>query len=80
LDRLYQILYARAPDKFEKSALLSYLNKHETVLKQQLSTGKLAVAIPTGLKDTQTADPLRLTALVDLTHTLANSNEFNYRY
>lgn len=82
LDRLFQILYARAPDKFEKDTLLSYLGKHENVLKQQLATGKLAVVIPTGLESAQTAqaDPLRLAALVDLTHTLVNSNEFTYRY
>jgi hypothetical protein len=80
LDRLYQILYARAPDRFEKDTLLSFLNTQENVLKEQLSSGKLTVAVPAGLKDTKAVNPLRLAALVDLTHTLVNANEFAYRY
>ncbi len=80
LDRLFQILYARSPDKFEKEAALAFLGNHEKVIKQQLSTGKLAISIPAGLTDTQAADPVRLAAFVDLAHTLANTNEFTYRY
>lgn len=80
LDRLYQLLYARNPDKLEKDTLRAYLNSHEKVLKEQLATGKLALAIPAGVKDTSKADPLRLAAFVDLAHTLVNANEFTYRY
>jgi hypothetical protein len=80
LERLYQILYARSPDKVEKETLVSYLNQHEKVLKEQVTTGKLAVAIPTGLKEVPNTDPLRLAAFVDLAHTLVNANEFTYRY
>jgi hypothetical protein len=79
-ERLYQILYARSPDKVEKEALATYLNRHEKVFKQQLASGKLAVHIPAGLKDASNADPLRLAAFVDLAHTLVNTNEFSYRY
>lgn len=81
LDRLYQILYSRSPDKFEKDALVAFLNAQEKVLAEQLPTGKLAVAVPVGLKESKSANnPLRLAAFVDLAHTLINTNEFNYRY
>lgn len=80
LERLYQILYARSPDKLEKETLLSFLNRHEKVLKEQVTTGKLAVSIPAGLKEVPKTDPLRLAAFVDLAHTLVNTNEFTYRY
>lgn len=80
LDRLYQILYARSPDKLEKETLVDYLNRHEKVIKEQLTSGKLAINTPAGLKETPKADPLRLAAFVDLAHTLVNANEFTYRY
>lgn len=85
LDRLYQIVYSRSPDRFEKNTLLAFLDRQEAVLREQLASannGKFAVAVPVGLKTTQaqSAEPLRLAAFVDLTHTLVNSNEFAYRY
>jgi hypothetical protein len=82
LDRLYQILYARNPDKSEKSALQAFLGSQEKLIKEKASasSGKFAVSIPTGLKDTQTLDPIRAAAFVDLVHTVANSNEFSYRF
>jgi hypothetical protein len=35
--------------------------------------------VPTG-KDVSTPDPIRASAFVDLVHTVANSNEFIYRF
>ena len=42
--------------------------------------GKFAVAVPTGVKPAQAGDPMRAAAFVDLVHTVANSNEFTYRF
>jgi hypothetical protein len=36
--------------------------------------------VPVGLKDKQIADPIKAAAFVDLVHTVANSNEFIYRF
>jgi hypothetical protein len=52
LDRLYQILYARSPDKFEKSTLLAFLDKQEKLASDQLKAGK-ATALPEGYRETQ---------------------------
>lgn len=80
LERLFQILYSRAPSKREKASSVAFLNKHEKVIKAQLLSGKLAVAIPAGLKEVPNTSPTRLAAFVDLAHTLANTNEFIYRF
>ena len=80
IDRLYQILLSRAPDKAEKAELRAFLDNQEKVIKSKASDGKFAVNLPTGLKDGQAGDPIRLAAFVDLVHTVANSNEFTYRF
>ncbi|RTL53155.1 MAG: DUF1553 domain-containing protein [Rhodocyclaceae bacterium] len=79
IERLYQILYARSPDKEEKQAITAYLDKHEKVIKEQVTSGKLAITVPAGLKEVPAVNPLRLAAFVDLAHSLANTNEFSYR-
>lgn len=80
LKRLYQILYSRAPDKQEKEMARAFLDHHEHVVREQLTSGKFAVAVPMGLKDVPNVSPTRLAAFVDLAHTLANTNEFVYRF
>jgi hypothetical protein len=80
LDRLFQILFARNPDRSEKATLEAFLSSHEKVIKAKATDGKLALAEPVGLKDTNTLDPMRGAAFVDLVHTVANSNDFSYRY
>jgi len=81
LDRLYEILLSRKPDKAERSTLLAFLDEHEDVLKEQsLADGKFAVNVPTGIEPAQAGDPLRASAFVDLVHTVANSNDFAYRF
>ncbi len=80
LDRLYEILYGRTPDRAEKATLLGFLTEQENVLKQQASTGKLQVNEPTGLKDVRQVDPIQAAAFVDLVHAVANSNDFVYRF
>ncbi|HEV8059255.1 MAG TPA: DUF1553 domain-containing protein [Gemmataceae bacterium] len=66
LDRLYQILFARNPDATEKATLLGFLASHEKVVKEKAADGKLAIAIPVGLKDTDTLNPIKAAAFVDL--------------
>ncbi|MES1195903.1 MAG: DUF1553 domain-containing protein, partial [Steroidobacter sp.] len=80
LDRLYEILFAREPDKQERAALIAFLGEHEKVIKEKAADGKLALALPIGVKDVQSLDPIRASAFVDLVHTVANSNDFSYRF
>ena len=79
IERLYQILFARSPDSYEKEALRAFLDQHEKVIAQNASNGKFSVAVPTG-SDLKIKDPVRASAFVDLVHTVANSNEFIYRF
>ena len=80
VDRLYQILFARNADKAEKAALHDFLNKQEQIIQGKTTDGKFVASIPTGLKNAPTQSPIRLAAFVDLVHTVANSNEFSYRF
>lgn len=80
LDRLYQILFARKATGNEKETLQKFLNSHEKIVREKTAEGKFAVSIPTGLKSDQKLDPIRAAAFVDLVHTVANSNEFIYRF
>ncbi|WP_439641762.1 DUF1549 and DUF1553 domain-containing protein [Nevskia sp.] len=80
LDGLFEIAYARKPDKQEKTTLLAFLDSQERVLKAQAANGKFAVNVPIGLEKAGPLDPIRAAAFVDLTHAVVNSNEFTYRF
>ncbi|MFZ4502460.1 MAG: DUF1549 and DUF1553 domain-containing protein [Methylovulum sp.] len=80
LDRLYKILLARNATAPEKLVLETFLDKHEKTIRGKTAEGKFAVSMPTGLKENQMLDPIRAAAFVDLVHTVANSNEFIYRF
>ena len=85
IERLYQILFARSPDKFEKATLRDFLDHHVKVIEAKAADGTLSVAlpvglVPVGLKRTPASDPIREAALVDLVHTVVNSNEFSYKF
>jgi hypothetical protein len=85
IERLYQILFARDPDKFEKATLRAFLNTHERVIEEKATDGKLSIALPIGLqpvslKSAPVSDPIRAAAFVDLVHTVVNSNEFSYKF
>jgi Protein of unknown function (DUF1553)/Protein of unknown function (DUF1549) len=136
IERLYQILYARKPDAWEKEKLLGFLDAQEKITQQQLANGKkLGTPDGYGIQPAsfvqadrlyeslygRPADRLeraglfefvaqqqqkaaafagndapasegstpgerngftaaRAAAFVDLAHTLANSNEFTYRF
>jgi hypothetical protein len=80
LNKLYEILFAREPSKAEKVALKTFLNKQEKIIQQNAADGKFQIATPIGLKASQQLDPVRAAAFVDLVHTVANSNDFAYRF
>lgn len=87
IERAYQILFAREPDRFEQSTLRSFLRDHEKVISEGgARDGRLELAqpvgaaIPTSYKSGNGADPLRDAAFVDLVHALVNSNEFVYKF
>jgi hypothetical protein len=79
LDRLYQLLYGRSPDPWEKDALQTFLSTQEKTIAEQKAAGK-AIAAPAGFKETQELSATRAAAFVDLVHAVANSNEFTYRF
>ncbi|WP_363352023.1 DUF1549 and DUF1553 domain-containing protein [Methylocystis echinoides] len=79
IDRLYQILFSRQATDSEKDALRAFLDQHQKTIAQKADDGKLAIAIPVGVKE-KPADPLRASAFVDLVHTVLNSNDFVYRF
>lgn len=80
LDRLFQVLFARAPSKAERDSARAFLARHDKSLRTEATSGRLAVAVPVGLKELPDTPATRLAAFVDLTHALANSNEFIYRF
>ncbi|MFL6657575.1 MAG: DUF1549 and DUF1553 domain-containing protein [Massilia sp.] len=80
LNTLYQTLFARVPNATERLALKSFLHQQERLIQDKASDGKFAIATPTGLKEGQHINPLRAAAFVDLVHTVANSNDFAYRF
>ncbi len=80
LDRLYEVLFGRVPNKLEKATLKDFLNQQEKVIAQKATAGKFEVAVPTGLKPNTPINPVRAAAFVDLVHTVANANDFAYRF
>ncbi|MEX8518322.1 MAG: DUF1549 and DUF1553 domain-containing protein [Leptothrix sp. (in: b-proteobacteria)] len=82
LDRLYEVLFARKPTKDERTALVSFLDQQEKLIaSKSAASGTFQVAIPTGVKPEKAlANPLRAAAFVDLVHTVANANDFAYRF
>ncbi len=84
IDRLYEVLLSRKPTKDERAALTAFLTQQERIVTDKVAdaskTGTYAVAVPIGLKPGVALDPVRAAAFVDLVHTVANSNEFAYRF
>lgn len=80
IDRLYEILFSRTASDEEKETLQAFLDQHEKSVKDKVTDGKFAITVPTGLKEENKVDPIRAAAFVDLVHTVANSNEFIYRF
>ncbi len=88
IDRLFQILFARLPDASEKSIAATFLDEQERAIAaedgRQGTAGPTLVPVVARKDGAETGKkPLpaaRERAFVDLAHTLANSNEFVYRY
>ncbi len=78
--RLFEILFSRNPDDFEKAALARFLDDHQKVLTKRILDGKFSLAEPIALKDDELSNPIRQAAFVDLVHTVVNSNDFVYRF
>jgi hypothetical protein len=85
-DRLYKALYGRSADRFERVALVEYLDKRQEKLAKAQSpdedTGDASVTAAVGgaKAQKQKLNPARAAAFVDLVHAVANSNEFSYRF
>jgi hypothetical protein len=86
LEGLYRNLYGRTPDKFERAALLSYLDTKQERPKKagDSDDGGDAIAADdsaaTAERKNDAARDARAAAFVDLVHAVANSNEFIYRF
>ena len=86
IERVYQILFSREPDRYEKSTLQAFLRDHEKVIEEGAAKdGKLELAQPALVKTSfkgsdAPPDPVREAAFVDLVHALVNSNEFAYKF
>ena len=86
---LYQVLFARKPDKTEKTLIHDYLQEHQKVIAEKASDGKMVLGLPVAYKPDEKpgqaqplaiTDPIRQAAFVDLVHTVVNSNEFVYKF
>jgi hypothetical protein len=85
LDRLFKALYGRPADRYERVALVNYLDRQQEKLVKVStgdddSPGASESAENLGHKSGPKLDPARAAAWVDLVHAVANSNEFAYRF
>jgi hypothetical protein len=71
-----RVAYARKPAHEERSLLREFMERQEIILRERSGAGE-KLALPAPLPEQ--IDPVRAAALVDLCHTLMNSNEFVYR-
>ena len=54
--------------------------EQQIAIRQRATNGKFEVAVPSGIKTNAQFDPVKSAAFVDLVHTVANSNDFAYRF
>jgi Protein of unknown function (DUF1553)/Protein of unknown function (DUF1549) len=77
IEQAFRLAYSRPPDGWEKDASLTFFERQKKIVAGRLAAGEpiaLPVETPEGL------DPAAGAALVDLCHTILNSNEFVYRF
>jgi hypothetical protein len=77
-DKLYNILFARAPDAQEVAQLKAFLDSQENLLKERSQSGTQQIALPDNLQQ-PTLNEFRTSAFVDLVHTVVNANETIYK-
>jgi hypothetical protein len=83
LNQLYEVLFSRPPTKEETAALKQFLASQEKLIAERAinsTSGKLELAVPTGVKGAAATNPVHLAAFVDLVHTVVNTNDFAYRF
>ncbi len=85
VDQVYRALYGRGADHYEQVALVSYIEKQQKADASRGAGTVLAADAKADTKSDAAAAPVdpraaRAAAFVDLTHALANSNEFSYRF
>ncbi len=83
IGQLYKTVYKREPDRFEKAALVKYLDERQATLRKTAGgeDGDDTPAAAEGRPgDASKANGPRAAAFVDLVHALANANEFIYRF
>jgi Protein of unknown function (DUF1553)/Protein of unknown function (DUF1549) len=84
LDRLYKAVYGRPADRFERVALMDYLDKRQQTLARSQATDddaeSGAASVEMASNKANQAALARAAAFVDLVHAAANSNEFIYRF
>ena len=89
IDGFYKAAYQREPDRYERTAFLSYLDQQAAKRKKSGTgddsaddggTAATTTAAATTGAPTKGASKARAAAFVDLVHTLVNTNEFTYRF
>jgi hypothetical protein len=71
----FRLAYGRRPDAAEAEAVRQFFDRHRDILARRAAAGgKLATPEPASV-----VDAVDGAVLVDLCHTLLNSNEFVYR-
>lgn len=75
VDRAYKFAFSRAPSDAERKAAVDFLNRQSAILAERMATDD-KTPVPDNLP--QGVQKVRAAALVDLCHTLFNSNEFVY--
>lgn len=82
VEGLYKTLYGRAPDKFERTALVAYLDGQQNKLAKADAgdDSEGAIAYKGEAKAGAGENRAREAAFVDLVHAVVNSNEFSYRF
>jgi len=79
--QLYKTLYGREPDRYEKVALVSFIDKQQKADNERLvKNGVLKADASKPAPVAADPEAARAAAFVDLAHALANSNEFSYRF
>jgi hypothetical protein len=83
VDKLYETLYGRPADRFERVALVEYLSRRQEKLAKAQPGDEEAGDTPAaaaGAGKGQRLSSARAAAFVDLVHAVVNSNEFSYRF
>jgi hypothetical protein len=75
VERVFRIVFSRAPNRDERIAILDFLKQQAAEISTRLARDE-QVAMPERVP--QGMDPARAAAFVDLCQTLLNSNEFVY--